>query len=178
MIMPPPKGTLRRPVPPEARTDATGMIDVKHEAVQHMQVARSAPSDTNFAAAISTVALLGLDTMAAELWTAASEKNVNGPLTARAAFGSLYRLADHDGLVAAWHRLSDPSLLEGDMPWDSEGVGIHGSVFKDPIDSLWKAYLVGTPPEFYESQPWISNNHGYRHLCLYESVDGITSCTA
>ena len=43
----------------------------------------------------------------------------------------------------------DPNnpLIEGDMPWDSGGVGIHGSVLRDPIDSLWKAYLVSTEPE-------------------------------
>jgi hypothetical protein len=143
MIMPPPKGTLRRPVPPGARTDVTGMIDVKHEAVQHMQVARSAPSDTNFAAAISTVALLGLDTMAAELWTAASEKNVNGPLTARAAFGSLYRLADHDGLVAAWHRLSDPSLLEGDMLWALFGPVLGEGTSDEVLSALGQAISPG-----------------------------------
>jgi hypothetical protein len=34
------------------------------------------------------------------------------------------------------------------MPWDSGGVGIHGSVFQDPIDSTWKAYLVCTPADF------------------------------
>lgn len=66
-------------------------------------------------------------------------------------------------------------LLEGDTPWDGGGVGIHGSVFKDPIDGKWKAYLVGTPPEFHQvgDKPWISNNHGHRYLCLYESDDGI-----
>src|SRR5436190_24119498 len=45
-------------------------------------------------------------------------------------------------------------LIEGEMPWDAGGVGIHGSVFKDPLDQLWKAYLVCTPAEeFPEKQP-------------------------
>jgi hypothetical protein len=54
-------------------------------------------------------------------------------------------------------------------------VGIHGCVLKDPIDGLWKAYLVCTPadPALLEKQPWASDNAAYRHLCLFESPDGI-----
>ena len=67
-------------------------------------------------------------------------------------------------------------LIEGEMPWDAGGVGIHGSVFKDPIDSRWKAYLVCTPAEFApisEAEPWKSDNSAYRRLCLFESDDGV-----
>jgi hypothetical protein len=67
-------------------------------------------------------------------------------------------------------------LIEGEMPWDSGGVGIHGAVFKDPIDSRWKAYLVCTPAEFAplsETEPWKSDNSAYRRLCLFESDDGV-----
>ena len=67
-------------------------------------------------------------------------------------------------------------LIEGATPWDGGGVGIHGSVFKDPIDGKWKAYLVGTPPKFHgvdPKRPWMSENHAYRVLCLYESDDGV-----
>ena len=72
----------------------------------------------------------------------------------------------------------DPNnpLIEGDMPWDAGGVGIHGSVLKDPIDSLWKAYLVCTPPEEAsenKSEPWRSENHFHRRICLFESTDGV-----
>src|ERR1051326_5877255 len=38
-------------------------------------------------------------------------------------------------------------LIEGEMPWDRGGVGIHGSVFQDPIARRWRAYLVCTPAE-------------------------------
>ncbi|TMD02230.1 MAG: hypothetical protein E6J01_18075 [Chloroflexi bacterium] len=77
---------------------------------------------------------------------------------------------------------ADPSnpLIEGDQPWDAGGVGIHGSVFKDPIDKLWKAYLVCTPAEdFPEKQaentgkPWASENAAHRRVCLFESKNGI-----
>ena len=47
--------------------------------------------------------------------------------------------------LVAWrveYGTQDPEnpLLEGDMPWDSDGVGVHGSVFKDPLNGKWKAY--------------------------------------
>ena len=71
----------------------------------------------------------------------------------------------------------DPAnpLLEGDTAWDGGGVGIHGSVFKDPIDSLWKAYLVCTPADFFpeEGRPWVSHGAAYRLFCLFESENGI-----
>ncbi len=38
-------------------------------------------------------------------------------------------------------------LLEPAMPWDSGGVMAHGTVLRDPIDGLWKAWQVSTPAE-------------------------------
>lgn len=71
-------------------------------------------------------------------------------------------------------------LIEGEMPWDRGGVGIHGSVFKDPIAGNWKAYVVCTPAEeFPEKQPenggkpWASENASHRRVCLFESTDGV-----
>lgn len=71
-------------------------------------------------------------------------------------------------------------LIEGEMPWDRGGVGIHGSVFKDPIDKLWKAYLVCTPAEELpeaqpenQGKPWASENHAHRRVCLFQSSDGV-----
>ena len=62
------------------------------------------------------------------------------------------------------------------MPWDAGGVGSHSSVFQDPIDHLWKAYLICTPEQFYPisaEEPWRSDNGAYRRVCLFESVDGV-----
>lgn len=67
-------------------------------------------------------------------------------------------------------------LIEGDLPWDSGGVGIHGSVFKDPVSGKWRAYLVCTPPEETSAgwpKPWASRNSSMRRLCLFESPDGV-----
>jgi hypothetical protein len=72
----------------------------------------------------------------------------------------------------------DPSnpLIEGEMPWDRGGVGIHGSVRKDPLTGRWKAYLVCTPAEETPDnakQPWASENAAQRRVCLFESEDGV-----
>lgn len=71
-------------------------------------------------------------------------------------------------------------LIEGEMPWDAGGVGIHGSVFQDPITQSWKAYLVCTPAEEDPQKqpenlgkPWASENHSHRRICLFESDDGV-----
>jgi hypothetical protein len=74
----------------------------------------------------------------------------------------------------------DNPLIEGEMPWDRGGVGIHGSVFKDPIAGCWRAYLVCTPAEEFpekqpenQGKPWASENHAHRRVCLFESDDGV-----
>ena len=73
----------------------------------------------------------------------------------------------------------DPNnpLLEGEMPWDRGGLGIHGTVLKDPIDGLFKAWIVGTPAEETDegwANGWSSvANDRHRSICYYESKDGI-----
>ena len=70
----------------------------------------------------------------------------------------------------------DNPLIEGEMPWDRGGVGIHGSVFRDPLDDRWKAYLVSTPAEEIpesSDRPWASESHAHRRVCLFESDDGV-----
>ncbi len=73
----------------------------------------------------------------------------------------------------------DPAnpLLEGEMPWERGGVGIHGTVLKDPIDGLFKAWIVTTPAEETD-EGWASGwasvaNDRDRSICYYESTDGI-----
>jgi len=43
----------------------------------------------------------------------------------------------------------DNPLIEGEMPWDRGGVGIHGSVFRDPLDGPFRlrANWGGLRPE-------------------------------
>ena len=86
-------------------------------------------------------------------------------------------------------------LIEGDMPWDAGGVMSHGTVLRDPIDGLWKAWLVCTPPEeMMESSlaslpsalvEWLATvapeetkgvssfNHFHRRVCYFQSTDGV-----
>src|SRR5207248_892025 len=75
---------------------------------------------------------------------------------------------------------SQNPLIEGEMPWDRGGVGIHGSVFKDPLTRKWRAYLVCTPAEEFpekqpenQGKPWASENAAQRRVCLFESDDGV-----
>jgi len=64
-------------------------------------------------------------------------------------------------------------LLEGGMPWDAGGIGVHGTILCDPIDGLYKAWVIATPPEEQLSGIINTLNHRSRRLCYYESKDGI-----
>jgi hypothetical protein len=69
----------------------------------------------------------------------------------------------------------DPSnpLLEPEMPWDLGGVFAHGTVLHDPIDGLWKAWQVSTPPSEQKGEDpnkW----HQLRYLTYLESEDGVS----
>lgn len=63
-------------------------------------------------------------------------------------------------------------LLEPAMPWDLGGVMAHGTVLRDPIDGLWKAWQVSTPAE-----KWLNGlraeHEKQRRLTYLESKDGI-----
>jgi hypothetical protein len=67
----------------------------------------------------------------------------------------------------------DPNnpLLEPAMPWDSGGVFAHGTVARDPIDGLWKAWQVSFPalakPAPFDSR-WFQ-----ARLTYLESNDGV-----
>ena len=62
-------------------------------------------------------------------------------------------------------------LLEPEMPWDAGGVFAHGTVLKDPIDNLWKAWQISaslaTP---FRPGTWREN----RRITYLESSDGTT----
>ena len=62
-------------------------------------------------------------------------------------------------------------LLEPQMPWDAGGVFSHGTVLRDPIDGVWKAWHVSTPISTPRGPgTW---NHD-RRLTYLESPDGVT----
>lgn len=67
---------------------------------------------------------------------------------------------------------SNNPLLEPAMPWDAGGVMAHGTVLRDPIDGLWKAWQVSTPAE--SSLDGLNTEHeGRRRLTYLESKDGV-----
>lgn len=85
---------------------------------------------------------------------------------------------DFDSLkLMSWRveeAIPDPRnpLLEPAMPWDGGGIMAHGTVLHDPIDGLWKAWQVSTPPEErFEGLHAIHESQ--RRLTYLESRDGV-----
>jgi hypothetical protein len=123
-------------------------------------------------AVLIAASLLGMSAQA-QSGTASGPQSNRMPLLMPDDFSELH--------LVAWRvepGILDPSnpLIEGEMPWDSGGVGIHGSVFHDAISGKWRAYLVCTTPEEPSDdwpKPWSSEQGRKRRLCLYESVDGV-----
>jgi hypothetical protein len=63
-------------------------------------------------------------------------------------------------------------LVEPAMPWDAGGVLAHGSVKRDPIDGLWKAWQVSIPRP--TSKPGTQDPSWWRPALTYlESRDGV-----
>ena len=57
-------------------------------------------------------------------------------------------IADHAGI--AWRlepAAPDPHnpLIEPAYPWDSGAFFAHGTVLRDPIDGIWKAWTISWP---------------------------------
>ncbi len=119
MIIPPPRGTIRRPAElPPARPELVGLHD---SAVAAMKQAESAPSDEAFAAAIGDLALMGRREMAIKMWAAARQADTAGPRSARAAFPLLFASGERDAMLHAWARLGGPTPRQGDMLWAAFG---------------------------------------------------------
>lgn len=57
-------------------------------------------------------------------------------------------------------------ILEAKYPWESAGVFSHGTILRDPIDGLWKAWYIAVPE--HELSPSCE-----RRLCYAVSNDGI-----
>ena len=53
-------------------------------------------------------------------------------------------------------------LIEGQMPWDDGVPFQHGTVLRDPIDGLWKAWGTAAPTSTFD-----------RRLVYYQSNDGV-----
>lgn len=62
----------------------------------------------------------------------------------------------------------DPAnpIMETKFPWESAGVFSHGTIMRDPIDGLWKAWYIAVTE--HELSPSCE-----RRLCYAESKDGV-----
>ena len=58
-------------------------------------------------------------------------------------------------------------LLEPGLPWESAAVFSHGTVMRDPIDQLWKAWYISVPSH-------TMSPSAERRLCYAESTDGVS----
>ena len=143
MVLPPPRGSLRRLVAPVDDGARAGLLDVRTEAVHAMRAVEKTATDVAYGRAITAVVLLGKDAMAAKLWTAAAEHRANGPQSARAVFGALFRQGDHNALLEAWSRLEVPSVLEGDMLWASLGPSLGEGTSEAALAALSDAITPG-----------------------------------
>ena len=81
--------------------------------------------------------------------------------------------------VCAWRvepAVPDPNnpLLEGEMPWDAGGIMTHGTVLRDPLDGIWKAWLLCTPPDVRLETLGMTAFDMTRRLCYFESTDGVS----
>ena len=107
-------------------------------------------------------------------------------------YGDPYRMPllmpdDFDSMLLVSWRVEqgteDPHnpLLEPAMPWDAGGIMAHGTVLHDPIDGLWKAWQVSTPPEerldAIAPKGWTQGlwalHETQRRLTYLESKDGV-----
>ena len=145
MIAPPPKQTGRRRRPPTKEALPPGTIDVRAAAVAGMKSLETVTSDETFASTIHDVVLIGKDEIAAQLWAAAMQQQAAGPASARAAFGSLFRLAKHEAMLEAWKRLAPASALEGDMLWGALAPQISAGGLSDAeIEALRQSIGPGS----------------------------------
>jgi hypothetical protein len=141
MLAPSPKGSLRLLVP--AMPAAVGAVQVQQAAVEFMKKTETAPSDEAFAAAISELVLIGKDEIAAKLWTAATQKDAGGPVSAAAVFGALFRQGDRNAMLMAWSRLARPSMLDGDMLWAAFGATLSEGTSDAALAALAQAISPG-----------------------------------
>ena len=84
--------------------------------------------------------------------------------------------ADFEDLQAVAWRVEqgepDPAnpLLVPEMPWDAGGVFSHGTVLRDPLDGIWKAWQVSTPISKPQGPGTWTHD---RRLTYLESSDGV-----
>lgn len=108
-----------------ARVEANVRLDCQNVLVEAELVMKQAiadPSDSSFANAINIVTLIGRDQIASKLWLGAIEQSVTGPLSAKAAISSLFRMKAVVAFLYAYQMLEKPSGLEKDYLWQLAGI--------------------------------------------------------
>src|SRR5215831_10187194 len=65
-------------------------------------------------------------------------------------------------------------LLEPETPWDSGALFGFGTVVRDPLDGLWKAWMISNPPSIVPIPPGSSHFGWDARLTYFESKDGVS----
>jgi hypothetical protein len=85
--------------------------------------------------------LVGKDLLACEVWGAAVAKSSEGPLSASASVGPLFRQEKLEGFLSAFCLIKNPTRLDKDMLWQLAGTSSATSL-QLLIDNLRSPYQV------------------------------------
>ena len=112
--------------------DGAGMTDIAEAAVSAAERAIESPDDERYAEAIRLQVLLGADLVAVDLWNRAAGAGADGPSSAKAALGSLFREGETMGFAAAFERLQHGTSMDRDMLWS-----LLGNTLSQPGDPVF-----------------------------------------
>ncbi len=114
-----PPARMARQIAPTG--DGAGMTDIAEAAVIAAERAFESSDDEHYAEAIRLQVLLGADSVAVDLWNRSAGAGADGPASAKAALGSLFRAGETMGFAAAFERLQHRTSMDRDMLWSLLG---------------------------------------------------------
>ncbi|MBM44185.1 MAG: hypothetical protein CMJ36_04130 [Phycisphaerae bacterium] len=145
--------------------DGAGMTDIAEAAVKAAERAIETPGDEAYAEAIRLQVLMGSDLVAVDLWNRAAGDGADGPASARAALGSLFREGKAMGFAAAFERLDRRTSMDRDMLWSLLGDRLTqpgDPVFVDLLDqNIRTAFPSG---DMQRLAPALQRVHGTAHV--------------
>ncbi len=118
MLAASPEKSVRTMLDPQRRPDASALLA---DAAAAMRLTESEPSDKAFADAIDLLVLAARDDLAQKMWAAAMQQRAEGPRSARAVLGPLFRASDQAAFSTAYRFVNDPTRVDRDMLWQLVG---------------------------------------------------------
>jgi hypothetical protein len=137
---------------PPADTPPDRLPPGEHDGIRLDDAARAAlrglgpdAPDGRYAEAVRTLALLGRDDLAVEVWRRAAARPDGAPATAAAALGPLFRRGEGDGLLDAWSRLEAPDPARRHLPWHVLAPSLHRLDDRGRLALLERSVRPGQP---------------------------------